>query len=498
MNSILQAMKSDLEDKPKADACPWRPKYHFTAPSHWMNDPNGTIYFNDEYHIFYQHNPYGSNWGHMHWGHAKSKNLVHWEHLPIALAPSLDKGEKHCFSGCCVNNDGTPFILYTMIGRLIDIPGNAEQWGAVSDTSMIKWKKLKENPILSDDLHGDMEIRHWRDPYVWRDNESDVKWNCVLGGHVKGADHGSAFRYSSDDLIDWKYENILCTGIEGEGNNWECPNFFYLDGKYVLLFSPHSAVRYIIGNLENGKLIRESSGLINLSRTYYATNTIKGPNGDLILLAFLSKGGNRGWNGSLAIPRILHINNRKQITQEPIKQLESLRTSHKEWHSLRLGKHCPNISQLVFKGRDVSFELQMNLNSLEMLDKNRISLEFKKRWRKREIAFDIGKNTIKIGKDCKEVYLQKELGNNTPVRVSIFIDRNIAEIFINDIICYSHHLNLKPASLTVPTTVNLKNKGDEILINDIHVWKLKGADFDIRPFIQYIQTKINKDSDENK
>lgn len=104
-------MESVEKARPKAEQDPYRPEYHFLPPAQWMNDPNGTIFYKGEFHVFYQHNPYGTSWGHMHWGHAKSKDLVHWEHLPIALAPSKEKGEKHCFSGCCIINGGTPTII---------------------------------------------------------------------------------------------------------------------------------------------------------------------------------------------------------------------------------------------------------------------------------------------------------------------------------------------------------------------------------------------------
>src|SRR3972149_6996682 len=108
---IQRAMKAVEAAIPKAQADPGRPGFHFLAPAQWINDPNGPIFYNGEYHLFYQHNPYDDRWDHMHWGHAKSKDLAHWEHLPIALWPSLEKGEGHCFSGCAtVTADGTPVL----------------------------------------------------------------------------------------------------------------------------------------------------------------------------------------------------------------------------------------------------------------------------------------------------------------------------------------------------------------------------------------------------
>jgi beta-fructofuranosidase len=93
---------------------PSRPIYHLTSPACWINDPNGPVYYDGEYHVFFQHNPFGSEWGRMFWGHAVSGDLVHWEHLPIALAPNPGSYDKDgVFSGCCVVHEGVPTILYT-------------------------------------------------------------------------------------------------------------------------------------------------------------------------------------------------------------------------------------------------------------------------------------------------------------------------------------------------------------------------------------------------
>src|SRR5580765_20545 len=117
-DAIARAMASVAEAAPRAEADPTRPVYHFRPPANWMNDPNGPIYHKGYYHMFYQHNPYGDKWGNMHWGHARSRDLVRWEHLPIALWPSKEAGEEHVFSGCALINDqGQPMIFYTSIAR---------------------------------------------------------------------------------------------------------------------------------------------------------------------------------------------------------------------------------------------------------------------------------------------------------------------------------------------------------------------------------------------
>src|SRR5687767_1169441 len=98
--AIARAMESNQKLVERVQADPNHPVYHITAPANWINDPNGPIFHNGVWHMFYQHNPYGDDWGNMHWGHVRSRDLAHWEHAPIALWPSKEVGEDHVFSGC--------------------------------------------------------------------------------------------------------------------------------------------------------------------------------------------------------------------------------------------------------------------------------------------------------------------------------------------------------------------------------------------------------------
>jgi beta-fructofuranosidase len=267
MDRIKKASNSVEKARKEAEKCPCLPVYHFHAPSNWMNDPNGPIFYKNEYHIFYQHNPYSTEWGTIHWGHAKSKNLVNWTHLPIALVPSVEKGEEHCFSGDCVINDGIPSIIYTSIGPKKPHKTSAEQWLAISKDDMITWEKYPNNPIMTLDLHGDLEIRDWRDPYLWR--EGDI-WYAVLGGHVRKPNRGVALLYKSENLIDWEFIKSLIVGEKETGRNWECPNFFQIDNKWVLIVSPHDKVIYNIGDFENNNFIPSKWKILDHGLCFYA------------------------------------------------------------------------------------------------------------------------------------------------------------------------------------------------------------------------------------
>ena len=241
--AVMKADAAVAEARPRAAKDPRRPAYHFLAPARWMNDPNGPIFFGGKWHLFYQHDPFlTESSGHMYWGHAVSGDLVRWEHWPIALAPSVDRGEDGCWSGCCVDDHGTPTIVYTSVGPKTPPATGAVQWLATSTDGMRTWRKHPANPVMTLALHGDLQIKDWRDPFVWKDGE---EWFAVLGGHRAGG-NGCAMIYKSKDLVHWQFLNVL---MEGKEKNWECPNFFKLGDKWVLIYSPHGPVKYYTGSL---------------------------------------------------------------------------------------------------------------------------------------------------------------------------------------------------------------------------------------------------------
>lgn len=230
--AIKKATESVQAATEKASKDRSRPVYHFRPPAQWMNDPNGTIFHNGYYHVFYQHNPFADTWGHMHWGHARSKDLVHWEHLPIALWPSEDKGEAHVFSGCAaINGDGVPMLFYTSVAGGENKRPN-EQWAAVGDADLIKWEKHPKNPIL-DVKSIPFEIGpDWRDPFVFKSNNRTF---MVLGADTKDEAIIPIFEAETPQLDKWSYKGILYRKPKSEQQFFECPNFFPLDGKWERL-----------------------------------------------------------------------------------------------------------------------------------------------------------------------------------------------------------------------------------------------------------------------
>ncbi|MCB0125842.1 MAG: glycoside hydrolase family 32 protein, partial [Caldilineaceae bacterium] len=333
--AITRAMESVAAAEPKAAADPTRPVYHFHPPANWMNDPNGTIYHNGYYHLFYQHNPYGDTWGHMHWGHARSTDLVQWEQLPIALWPSLDAGEEHVFSGCAaVNGAGEPMLIYTSV-KTGDRDSRAanEQWAAVGDADWINWQKHPENPILALETHGGPPFeKDWRDPFIFTEAGRTF---LVLGGEYDNVAAVALYEATDDSLAHWRYCKLLYQESRTTTRFMECPNFFKVGEKWVLLTSPYQPVEYVVGDfdVETLTFIPEHEGTLDPGAddvpNFYASNILYDPNGRCILLGWI-RGfpSGKGWNGCLALPRVLAIAPDGRPEQLPLPQLQQLRDQH--------------------------------------------------------------------------------------------------------------------------------------------------------------------------
>jgi len=220
---------------------PDRPLFHVMPLSGWMNDPNGPIYYRGYYHLFYQHVPHRVEWDWgLVWGHAVSKDLVEWEHLPVALEPSHGGYDADgCFSGTCVQNcDGSPVILYTGVklrsNHVDDLPSPEHdlnlpfievQLAAFpanpNDELMIKWDK-HPHPVLHRPPPN-LGLTGWRDPYIFRRKNAEEGWLMLVGSGIKGVG-GTVLKYTSDDILSgWKFDGYLCKGDADTGAMWECP-----------------------------------------------------------------------------------------------------------------------------------------------------------------------------------------------------------------------------------------------------------------------------------
>ncbi|KAG7305168.1 hypothetical protein JYU34_009194 [Plutella xylostella] len=310
------------------------PRYHLAPPYGWMNDPNGFSKFRNEYHLFYQHNPYSSQQpGNVHWGHAKSKDLVHWEHLPIALFPDQWYDKNGVFSGSALVDNDTMYLYYT---SNLDHPGQTpdhEQHQALAtSTDGLHFKKYEQNPIIAGaDLQPNI-----RDPKVWEHNN---KFYMVLGHSINGTD-GEALLFTSDDKIQWTQASTLLQSNGSLGFMFECPDFFELNGKFVLLFSPQGIkaegdkynnlyqTGYVVGDFDYATNVftpLTEFKELDHGHDFYATQTID-DHGKRVMVAWMDMWDNvyperaDGFAGLMTVPRVLTLDRNLNIVQKPIRQ----------------------------------------------------------------------------------------------------------------------------------------------------------------------------------
>lgn len=311
-----------------------RPQLHFTAPYHWINDPNGLIYFQGHYHIFYQHFPYANKWGTMHWGHAITKDFIHYKHLPIALYPSKDFDRNGCFSGSALEIDDKLYLYYTAIRYAKENPEYVHVQFGDDDLRASQALLISEDGIQFDNQNNKQQIipmiqeayigdyRHTRDPKVWK--KEDGKYAMVIGSKVAYENDycGKALFYESEDGIHFTYKNSY---QDNEiGNMWECPDVFKVDNQYVMIFSPEntdlppkpvSNARYMPIDFDEETLTVKGHGdvpYLDYGLDFYAPQTFLSKDNERMLLGWLRMRkpvNGEDWIGMFIMPRILNYRN---------------------------------------------------------------------------------------------------------------------------------------------------------------------------------------------
>ena len=332
-------------------ADPLRPQFHLLPAKNWMNDPNGPIFWRGMYHMFFQYNPNAAVWGDMHWAHAVSPDMIHWRHLPVALAPTPGWADADgCFTGSAVDDGGTATLIYTGVktaspetATLRDGMHNFREVQCLAtskDPQLRTWTKWK-TPILEPPANP--LLTGFRDPFLWRDG--DV-WYLGVGSGVR-KQGGCVLLYRSQDLRKWEYLHPLASGKWAEKENinpvdsgemWECPDFFALGGKHVLLYSTAGKVAWETGELDPKELVfhPQRSGVLDHG-AYYAQKTQLDERGNRILWGWIpetrpeAEFSAAGWAGCMALPRDLSLSPQNDLLMKvaaPAKVLREKQIAH--------------------------------------------------------------------------------------------------------------------------------------------------------------------------
>ena len=291
-----------------------------------MNDPNGLVRFGGEYHLFYQHHPFGTQWGPMHWGHAVSPDLVHWRHLPIALAPTPggpDAGG--CFSGSAVDDGGVLSLVYTGHG-----PRQVQCLATSRDGR--RFEKHPGNPVLASPPEG-FAPADFRDPRVWR---AEGRWWLVAGSHRGG--RGAALLYESADLRRWDFKAVAAESDGTLGSMWECPDLFALGDRHALVFSPMGLASrspiVLVGRLDyaTGRFAPESRREADHGFDFYAPQSLLDEAGRRVVIGWMDSWESKawptrahGWAGAMAAPRVVRLLASGEPAWAPVPAIAALR-----------------------------------------------------------------------------------------------------------------------------------------------------------------------------
>ncbi|OIJ15127.1 glycoside hydrolase [Anaerobacillus alkalilacustris] len=436
-----------------------RLQFHFSPEEKWMNDPNGMVFFNDEYHLFYQYHPHGTTWGPMHWGHAVSRDLIHWEELPIALYP-----DEHgaIFSGSAVvdwNNTSGFFdegpglvAIYTSADNYPDSDRPRQRQSlAYSNDNGRTWVTYEGNPVLSD-----VNITDYRDPKVFWHSETN-KWVMVL------ATCQTVTIYTSPNLKDWKFASEFGQKAGSHDGVWECPDLFKLpvDGdennqKWVMLLSigdnpqlkEGSRTQYFIGDFDGTTFINDNSDetvlWLDHGRDNYAgVSWSDVQDGRRIYIGWMSNWRyanqvpTEGWRSSMTLPRELSLTSSEEgvrLVQKPVGEINSIRKGTEVYKDQVIAE--TNMSYNVRDLTEVTVEFEKeNATSFGLFIEN-------SEGEKTVVRYDTQKELLFVDRThsgdnsfsesfaaVQEAPLKMK---NNRLKLQIFIDTSSIEVFAND------------------------------------------------------------------
>ena len=434
-----------------------KPSLHLSPRTGWMNDPNGFSYHEGKYHMFYQYHPYDPNWGPMHWGHAVSEDLFHWEYLPVAIAPDEEYDKAGCFSGSAATlDDGRHLLMYTGVSReqredgiFYDI-----QTQCVAAGDGVDYVKYEKNPVLdAKDLPEGASKIDFRDPKIWRGKDG-IFYNVVGNRPADGS--GQILLFSSLDGFEWKYESTLIQNENRFGKMWECPDFFALDGKWVLLTSPQDMLpegyEYFNGNgtlcligdfdEESKTFNKQFHQSVDYGIDFYAPQTVEAPDGRRIMIGWMQNWDtcsyripDTKWYGQMSIPREIFIKNNR-LYQVPVRELEQLRRNEVSYQN-RVFRNALNLDGI--SGRKIDMEIELsNANEQEMYKKFVMHIAENEKYYT-EIKFLPEESILRVDRkfagSCRAIIHERECKVNTEngkIKMRLILDSYSVEIFVND------------------------------------------------------------------
>ncbi len=459
-----------------------RPAYHLTPPAGGMGDPNGGIYYKGWYHIFYGLQPFSSALGGWFWAHARSRDLLHWEHLKPGLTPAFELGLDHVGSGSTiVTKKGEALAFYSSSEN-----DTMKFWRAEFNDDLSEWKHAGKNPVLTLNHPGLPAFdTFWRDPFVFATQGRTFLIACA---DFLNQDYVPVpiFEALNEELTNWEYKGILFTWPKQKLRNLEVPELRPLGNRWIFLASsdaPVDRTYYFIGefDLDKLKFHAEKEGVLDYSGHYYAQETLLDDTGNLFVMAWMPgwdrpwlpdfrdkdlKNRSEIWNGCFALPRKLSLDSEGILIQQPVQTVQQLHCKHFYLGKKDLPVYGPEAAYdvLEIRGNQLEINLEMDLGAASFCGLNVLCND-----KGRGGMYIIWSGDVLNVEGIKVPI--KEWKKGDPLQLRIFIDKQLVEVFVNGgRYCISRMVkdeNIKGDHIA------LTRLGGHAKLNFLETWKMK-------------------------
>lgn len=466
---------------------PYRPQFHFSPREHWTNDPNGLVYFDGEYHLFYQYNPFGDIWGHMSWGHAVSPDMLHWHELPVALPEEngimIFTGstviDEHNTSGFCTG--GKPCMVAVYTGHTSALQ---TQNLAYSNDRGRTWTKYQGNPVLN------LNLPDFRDPHVFWSAQAE-HWVMAV---ALPNEHKILF-YGSTELKQWK--RLSEFGPAGAtGGQWECPILIelHLDGdahrtRWLLKVGVNpgglqggSGEQYFVGTFDGARFVNENPPGTTLwtdyGKDWYCALPFNGmPHGDAPVMIgwmnnwqYAAQLPTHPWRGQMTVPRRLALRSLPQgirLVQQPVEALGELREKRLAWHGAKVDASRGfelHSETAVGNAEEVGWKVLSDGHAYTLVGYNRA---------RGEVIVDRTHSGITdFSKDFPVRTAAPLKIGNAPLQLTILVDHSTVEVFAQGGQVAITNLVYPPPNAT---SIEFYSRGGKVRHPHVDAWSLRST-----------------------
>jgi sucrose-6-phosphate hydrolase SacC (GH32 family) len=420
---------------------PQRPRYHAMPPRAWTNEPHGLVHFRGQYHLFYQKNANGPYWGHIHWGHMTSPDLLRWTEQPMALIPSPGPDSEGCWSGSALVDNGKIVVIYT------GGDGKRSSICMASSEDGIHFTKYAGNPIIEAPPSG-INVKEFRDPHIWKEGD---EYRMIIGSGIADVG-GTALLYRSRNLTSWTYLKPLLIGDKTtSGIFWEMPVFIKIGKQHVLIVCEvPGRASYWVGTWENDEFhfISKEPQRLDLFNHFLSPTPYIDEDGRAITIGIVPdsrdsiEAWQAGWAHLYGLPRELTLSPEGRLQQQPIAELasrfvplassEQKHALRQDWIVLDSTGTCVHLKALVDRGASNSITIALR-RSPDRQEETLLQYD----WRNSQLTLDRTKSSLNTHtkRDLQRVSYAPLLSDK--IELEVFADQSVIEVFIDKRSCFA-------------------------------------------------------------